>query len=122
MTQDGKNLFYEIKVVLLGERNMSNEQYCEMCKREVDYLTKHHLIPKCRHRNKKNKKNFSRQEVRERVLEICRPCHSNLHNSIDIKELEYDYNTLDKLLKHPEVLRFTRWIRKKPAGYYVKFR
>ncbi len=32
---------------------------CELCKREVDHTTRHHLIPRTLHRNKWFKKNYS---------------------------------------------------------------
>ena len=89
---------------------------CELCGRTVSRLTKHHLIPRTRHKNKKNKKNFDRVEVKERVAWLCRPCHSNVHVVVDNKDLEYNFNTLELLASHPEVIKFTNWIKKKPHG------
>lgn len=91
---------------------------CELCQREVK-LTKHHLIPKTRHKNKKNKRTFSRAEVHSRVLWICRPCHSNIHVVFTEKELEAEYNTREALLGHPMIRKFCDWIRSKPAGTRV---
>lgn len=87
---------------------------CELCRRAVAQLTRHHLIPQTRHKNKKNKRDFSRQEVKTRVAMLCRPCHKNIHAQIDNKELERVYNTIPRLTSHPEIAKFTAWIRKQP--------
>ena len=86
--------------------------FCELCERFVKRLTKHHLIPKTRHKNKRNKKNFDRQEVKDRVLWVCRECHNHIHQIFTNKELEYDYNTKEKLISHPEIAKFIAWISK----------
>lgn len=93
---------------------MEKPEQCELCNREVTKITKHHLIPKSRHRNKKNRKNFTREDVRTRVLWICRPCHTTIHNIFTIKELEYDYNTKEKILENEEVVKFIEWVKKQP--------
>jgi hypothetical protein len=95
---------------------------CELCGREVSELTRHHLIPQTRHKNKKNKKRFARSEVRSRIAWLCRPCHSNVHCSIGIKELERHYDQLETLAAHPAVACFTAWIRSKPPGFRPQFR
>ncbi|MEX2366159.1 MAG: hypothetical protein WD601_06105, partial [Pseudohongiellaceae bacterium] len=41
--------------------------------------TKHHLIPRTRHRNKRVKKLYSREEMARRLLWVCRPCHHHIH-------------------------------------------
>ena len=99
---------------------MEKPSKCEMCARAAAGLTKHHLIPRTRHKNKKNKKNFDRVEVKERVIWICGPCHKNIHALISEKELEYNYNTLELLMEHPEVKKFVEWIKKKPANTRIK--
>ncbi|MFP3874891.1 MAG: hypothetical protein ACLFQT_11080 [Thiohalophilus sp.] len=43
-------------------------------------MTKHYLIPRTRHRNKRVKKLFSREEMTGRVLWLCRPCHHHIHS------------------------------------------
>ena len=95
---------------------------CELCRRSVQRVTKHHLIPRTRHSNKRNKKNFDREEIHTRVLWLCTPCHDNIHALLTEKELEYDYNTIELLAAHPGVIRFTEWISKKPDGTTVPVR
>lgn len=91
---------------------------CEICGREVSKTTRHHLIPRTRHKNKKNKKDFDRQEVKKTVP-ICRPCHSQLHAVFTEKELERVYNTLELITFHPEMQKWIKWIKNKPDGFKV---
>jgi 5-methylcytosine-specific restriction endonuclease McrA len=94
----------------------NNGGQCELCSRLVHQLTRHHLIPKSRHKNKRNRKVFDRQEVHNRIALLCPPCHKNIHVSIEAKGLEREYNTLEALASHPSIERFTRWIEDKPHG------
>jgi len=89
---------------------------CELCGRFVHELTRHHLIPRSQHKKKRARKKFDRQEMEERVALLCRPCHRNVHTTIENKELEQEYNTLEALAAHPSIQRFTCWIRDKPHG------
>lgn len=90
---------------------------CELCQREECQLTKHHLIPQARHANKRNKREFDRVEVKQRVAWICRPCHNHVHALFTEKALERKYNTLDSLKAHPEVSKFVDWIKTKPSAF-----
>src|SRR5688500_14514844 len=101
---------------------MQQNNLCELCGREIENLTKHHLIPRTRHKNKRNKKLFSRKEVNERVIWICSPCHKNIHANLTEKELEEEYNTLEKLLTHPGIKKFTDWISDKPGLVSLRVR
>jgi hypothetical protein len=89
---------------------------CELCRRPVRELTRHHLIPRSRHKKKRAKKGFDRREMEGRIALLCRPCHGNVHAVFENKDLEREYNTVDALAQHPGVHRFTRWIQKKPQG------
>jgi 5-methylcytosine-specific restriction endonuclease McrA len=95
---------------------------CELCGRVMPQLTRHHLIPRTRHRKKRTQRTFERSEMKERLAMLCRPCHRHIHAVIDNKELESDYNTLEALAAHPEVSKFTEWIKKKPPGTTVPVR
>lgn len=94
---------------------------CELCQRPVKSLTKHHLIPQTRHKNKKNKRLFNRDEVKNRVLWLCRPCHNNIHVHFSNKELELNFNTLEALSAHPDIQKFTTWIKDKPITLHIPF-
>ena len=89
---------------------------CELCGRSGLALTRHHLIPKTRHANQRTRREFTRDE-RQQVALLCRPCHSQIHAVLTEKQLEREFNTLPLLAAHPDIARFTAWIRQKPAGF-----
>ena len=91
------------------------EGNCAICGRE-ETLTRHHLIPRTRHHNKRNKREFERAVVRQ-VVGICRPWHSQIHALLSEKELEREFNSVDKLKAHPGVAKFADWIATKPRGF-----
>lgn len=88
---------------------------CAICERD-EMLTKHHLIPRTRHKNRKNKRDFDRTIVK-RTVGICRMCHSQIHAVLSEKELEREWNSVEKLLTHPEIAKFAVWIAPKPTGF-----
>lgn len=88
---------------------------CGLCGREVSRLTRHHLVPRTRHKNKRNKKTFDRREI-HRTVGLCPPCHRHVHTILDNKELEREYNTLEALKDHPGVGKFVAWVSRKPHG------
>ena len=91
------------------------EGKCAICRRE-ETLTRHHLIPRTRHHNKRNKREFERVTVRQ-IVGICRSCHSQIHSLLSEKELEREWNTIEKLKTHPGVAKFAEWIATKPRGF-----
>ena len=90
---------------------------CELCGRHVSVLTKHHLIPKTRHSNERNQREFDRKEVKHRLAWFCRPCHTHVHALFAEKMLEGELNTLQLLVGHSGVAKFVAWIRSKPDGF-----
>ena len=103
-------------------KNQYRHGICELCQRTVSDLTVHHLIPKTRHKNKHNKKQFDRQEVKQRLCDLCEACHKHVHACFTEKELERNYNTLEALHLAPEIERFVTWIANKPDGFHVPSR
>lgn len=94
-------------------------QDCELCGREVERLTRHHLIPRSRHRkilkSKKRRRAFDREDLDRTVL-LCGPCHRRIHQLFTEAELERDYPTLEDLNSHPEIRRFVEWVSDKRQG------
>jgi len=83
---------------------------CELCGRENE-LTFHHLIPVCLHKNKWFKKNYTREEM-SKGINVCKyDCHREIHNIISEKELGRSFNTLEKLLRHPKIKKYIKYIR-----------
>lgn len=99
-----------------------SDDRCALCQRRMSDLTRHHLIPRTRHRNKKLRRLFSREEMQQRVIDVCRPCHRHIHATLDEKSLALHYNTLEALQGHPEIQRFVEWIGHKPEGFKPKSR
>ena len=104
-----------------NDHDHSGAGICELCGRQVVDLTVHHLIPRTRHANKRNQKTFTRDDVKFRVANLCRPCHANVHEKLDNKVLERTYNTVPLLAAHPDVARFSTWIGKRPDGVSIPF-
>jgi 5-methylcytosine-specific restriction endonuclease McrA len=100
-------------------RISENGGTCGLCGRVVESRTRHHLIPRSRHGNKRVKRAFTREELQRTVL-LCPACHRQVHRSLSEKELERGYNTVAALLSHPEISRFVRWIEDKPHGVIAR--
>ena len=87
---------------------------CELCGSEHDYLNFHHLIPKTLHTNKFFKKNYEKEYLKQHGIWICKAfCHKQIHRFISEKDMGLTYNTLQKLLEHPEVKKFIEWRSKR---------
>jgi hypothetical protein len=61
---------------------------CELCRREVEEITTHHLRPRTRQKQKKSKKECMRGGAKSRPVALCRPCHNQIH-MLPNKEVEY---------------------------------
>lgn len=92
---------------------------CELCHRTGLELTRHHLIPRKRHRKRSALIRFEREEMQTRIAMLCRPCHSTVHATLSEKKLEDAFNTLDTLAAHPDIARFVSWVRKQPVDRKV---
>ncbi|MDX5348789.1 MAG: HNH endonuclease [Hymenobacteraceae bacterium] len=75
-------------------------QMCALCGREVENLTRHHLIP--------------REEGGNHgpVADLCQPCHSTVHLTFSNKELAVAYNNVAALQQAEEMQKYLKWIRK----------
>jgi hypothetical protein len=83
---------------------------CELCERDVENGTSHHLIP--RSRDKKSKKRIN----------LCKPCHGMIHRFFTNRDLESKYHDLATIKKHPEVLKFLVWVKKQDPNKKIKIR
>ncbi len=84
---------------------------CELCQREVERTTRHHLIPRTLHKNKWFKKNFTKDEMIQTV-DLCKDCHKEIHKFATEKELGRHYNTIEKLLEHEKIRNFVEWLKR----------
>ncbi|CAH0522745.1 unnamed protein product [Peronospora belbahrii] len=85
---------------------------CEMCERAMN-LTAHHLIPQVTH-SKYLRKGYTKEFLNTCIM-ICRQCHSKIHSVEDNKTLASEYNTLDKIMLHPDVIAWVAYARKQKA-------
>ena len=77
---------------------------CELCEREMQRLTVHHLIPR---QNTKRKK-----ATPGPTINICSACHRQIHAFFDNKHLAEELNTTDKLKNEAQMQKFLLWVRK----------
>lgn len=90
------------------------KEKCELCGSDHDELNFHHLIPRTLHSNKVFKKKYTKEYMSTHGIWICnRNCHKQIHRFIDEKEMGTTYNTLEKLLEHPEVKKYIEWRSKR---------
>ena len=75
-------------------------------------LTAHHLILRKLHRRKHFKKNYAKADLQNTAL-ICRDCHSGLHKLHDEMQLGKTLNTVEKLLRDPQVKKHVEWVARK---------
>ncbi|WP_256871999.1 HNH endonuclease [Nostoc sp. TCL26-01] len=89
---------------------MSNNQLeqCQLCQRQMEHLTIHHLVPR---QNTKRKKQDPSPTVN-----ICSACHRQIHALFDNKLLARELNTLEKLSNEPQMQKFLAWVIKQDPG------
>ena len=91
-----------------------NYDPCELCARTTFRLTEHHLIPRTLHGNKKAKKLFTREDMKQRKAMICGSCHRQIHRLYTEKQLGYELNTIELLKAQPDVITWIEWVGKRP--------
>ncbi|MUG98494.1 HNH endonuclease [Scytonema sp. UIC 10036] len=81
---------------------------CELCNREMDKLTVHHLVPR-------QKKGHHGPKIN-----ICSACHRQIHTLYDNTRLAQELNSLEKLKQEPQMQKFLSWVGKQDPGKRVK--
>jgi hypothetical protein len=83
---------------------------CPLCERPIPpgQVDAHHLIPK--------------SKGGKSVVNLHRICHRQIHALLTESELASQYPTIDSLLQYPEMSRFIRWVRGKPADFFERTR
>ena len=77
------------------------ELVCGLCGRGVQYLTRHHLVP----REEGGRYGAS--------AELCQPCHSTLHLTFSNRELALQYNSIPALQQAEDLQKYLKWVRSK---------
>ena len=68
--------------------------------------TAHHLVPRT----------FGGRET----VDLHRICHRKIHALFTERELQRHYNSIDRLLDHPEIRSFVDWVRPKDPFFYTR--
>ena len=87
---------------------------CKLCERDLD-CQGHHLVPKM-----VSKRSIMRKAAERDIKDtdpLCIPCHRQMHKLFTEKELGLKYNTIEKLLQHPSVQKWVKWIKTKPVDF-----
>lgn len=82
---------------------------CPICERKApssDYIEKHHLTP----RSRKGKE----------TVKICIDCGDQIHELFTNKELEKEYDSIEKLLASPKIHKWKKWVKNKKFGICMK--
>ncbi|MDJ0736262.1 MAG: HNH endonuclease [Nostocaceae cyanobacterium] len=83
---------------------------CELCERDVEKLTVHHLIPR-------QKKGHHGPKIN-----ICSACHRQIHTLFDNTRLAQELNSKQKLIDEPKMQKFLSWVSKQNPNRKVKVR
>ena len=88
--------------------------HCELCGRNVEKLTVHHLVP--------------RSTVRRRdrstlpTAKLCPACHRQLHALFSNRDLKAQYSSVEELKNAPEIQKFLRWVTKQDPNKHIRVR
>lgn len=74
---------------------------CNLCEREVNHTSKHHLLPK------------SQGGKHTQTVDLCQPCHKTIHKTFKNKVLAKKYTTVDNLKQSPDLQAYLDWIKKR---------
>ena len=83
---------------------------CELCQREVDRYTVHHLVPRARGGR------FGP------TAKLCPTCHRQLHALFSEATLAEELHSIALLRANPQVNSYLRWVRKQKSAGGFKVR
>lgn len=83
-------------------------QLCPLCGRPMPEgsYNAHHLIPTT--------------HGGRITIDLHIVCHDKIHHTFSEHELSGYYHTIDRLLSHPEIVKFVQWVRKQRPDFYDK--
>ncbi|RDC65191.1 HNH endonuclease [Adhaeribacter pallidiroseus] len=74
---------------------------CELCNRQVDAVTRHHLLPK------QEGGRYSE------TVDLCQPCHSTIHRTFTNRELARGFASVQALQQAEPLQKYLNWIKNK---------
>jgi len=86
--------------------------HCELCEREMEALTVHHLIPRQKTKRKKIEPGPT--------INICSACHKQIHTLFDNPRLATELNSIERLKNEPQMQKFLSWVRKQNPNRRIK--
>ncbi len=54
------------------------------------------------------------------MVRIHKVCHQKIHSVFTERELLAHYHTVDRLKNHEQMVKFIKWVKKKPPEFYDK--
>lgn len=91
------------------QRSRDDDSRCALCRREVDRITVHHLVPRARGGNHGPKAN------------LCPTCHRQVHAMFSVSTLAEERYSIELLRAHPRIAAFLRWMsRQRGAAFPVR--
>ena len=90
---------------------MTGDPVCPLCDRVIPGdvpQSRHHLVPRLRG-----------GKGGETVL-LHQICHSEIHATLSETELAREFHTIAALRAHPRLVKFIRWVAKRPPGFRSK--
>ena len=83
---------------------------CELCLRESERFTEHHLVPR------------SRGGKHGPKARLCPTCHRQLHAMFSEKTLANELNSVERLRADPEFAAYLKWASKQKDGAAFRVR
>lgn len=75
---------------------------CELCSRQVERLTRHHLRP--------------REHGGTETALLCSGCHRQVHALFENRTLAEQLDSLEKLRQDPQIRRYGAWAKRQKGG------
>jgi hypothetical protein len=60
------------------------------------------------------------RQILGRTCNVCRPCHSAIHNIHNNMTLATQYNTVDALIQDESIYKFCKWASRQRTGKYAR--
>lgn len=93
----------------INDEERLDDGTCVVCER-VAHITRHHVYPREVH-SKLIKKGYDRN-ILNTTINVCRMCHSAIHNQFTNDELAASYHTVKQLLADEKFFSYAKWASK----------
>ena len=74
---------------------------CLLCKK-LRMLTKHHLFPRCYHKDQEYIVRHGLSKMRNHKIFVCKFCHKGIHSIFSNKQLIDEFNTLESIISNKD--------------------